>query len=733
MNGARPGSGSTSESFADLVSFGGANTKRLQKMSLLDRRKAVEDDKRRKKAEEHNQVTGAYGMNTSAWDALESLKSPIGHSNSNGISQDSRVDSVGSHLSEFEASAPVNHKSRYPTTEFLEDDDPFDLKSLPKIANAPLTNDNDNGDDDFLGELGKPLSANVRDKMDPRFSEAIDPQNARGASSSIKVSAPRRDDPRDSAIACMVDMGFTDSDARRALANTDTGLDVHAAITNVLSKAHQNQRLSPSPALGIPPDNRREEDSGRSTPTTDIGQSFLKNANMLWSQGRKKVARAIEDFGREEDPTLPKWMRPDQSNQTLNPNRTEITEEAKALEMNHKQIRRPVTAGSTRPIRRGDVTDEVYTSPARRRQDTRLFETSSQVSRPSSVPNQLSTTRSTPPLQSPVTQNIDSRAQSPLLSMKPNAPIAKKEPIPIQPSFNFSQETLSPKAIDQLNTQREIGSAAFTRGDYSAAVHAYTIAIAQLPGNHVQSVVLWCNRALCLMKIGDPKAAIADCDAVLHLVGLNHSHSVQVNGQSKKLREYWAKAITRRAECLEQLERYADAYDAWDRAAVVGVGGLIAVEGKRRMENLITNTPFKRPVSTPARKVAKSTNGSRKTGEAVRQLRVAEQKAQEEDDQRFAFHENVATRTSTWKGGKENNLRALLGSLETILWPEVGWEKTKLVDLVQAKRVKVVYMRAIAKVHPDKLSADASVEQRMIASSVFTALNEAWEAFKKEL
>jgi len=56
-----------------------------------------------------------------------------------------------------------------------------------------------------------------------------------------------------------------------------------------------------------------------------------------------------------------------------------------------------------------------------------------------------------------------------------------------------------------------------------------------------------------------------------------------------------------------------------------------------------------------------------------------------------------------WKSGKENNLRALVASLENVLWPELGWVKVGMRELVTPSQVKIRYTKAIAKVHPDKV------------------------------
>jgi len=53
---------------------------------------------------------------------------------------------------------------------------------------------------------------------------------------------------------------------------------------------------------------------------------------------------------------------------------------------------------------------------------------------------------------------------------------------------------------------------------------------------------------------------------------------------------------------------------------------------------------------------------------------------------------------------KEANIRALIASLETVLWPELGWVKVGMHELVTPSQVKIRYTKAIAKVHPDKVS-----------------------------
>lgn len=84
-----------------------------------------------------------------------------------------------------------------------------------------------------------------------------------------------------------------------------------------------------------------------------------------------------------------------------------------------------------------------------------------------------------------------------------------------------------------------------------------------------------------------------------------------------------------------------------------------------------------------------------------------------------------------WAAGKEGNLRALLSSLQLILWPECGWQQVTLTDLITSISVKKVYYKATLCVHPDKVQQKgASLHQKFIAEKVFDLLKEAWKKFE---
>ena len=51
----------------------------------------------------------------------------------------------------------------------------------------------------------------------------------------------------------------------------------------------------------------------------------------------------------------------------------------------------------------------------------------------------------------------------------------------------------------------------------------------------------------------------------------------------------------------------------------------------------------------------------------------------------------------------QDNIRALLSTLHTVLWEGSGWKAPQMTDLVEAGKVKKQYMKANLIIHPDKV------------------------------
>lgn len=55
----------------------------------------------------------------------------------------------------------------------------------------------------------------------------------------------------------------------------------------------------------------------------------------------------------------------------------------------------------------------------------------------------------------------------------------------------------------------------------------------------------------------------------------------------------------------------------------------------------------------------------------------------------------------------QDNIRALLSTLHTVLWEGSGWNPPNMTDLVETNKVKKQYMKANLIVHPDKVGLHA--------------------------
>lgn len=215
------------------------------------------------------------------------------------------------------------------------------------------------------------------------------------------------------------------------------------------------------------------------------------------------------------------------------------------------------------------------------------------------------------------------------------------------------------------------------------------------------------------IKIGEPKAAVTDTDAAIALIGPSKGESEMVdlkNGDAAKpMRDYYGKALVRKAEALEHMEKWSEAAAVWRQAVESGHGGATAIQGRQRAEQAAKPKPAAAPVRkpTPAKPATKSAAavraGAQAEKAAVDKLRAQNAAAERLDDERFQLADAVDGKINGWRGGKQDNLRALLGSLDTVLWPETGWKKISMADLVLPNKVKIQYMKGIAKVHPDKV------------------------------
>lgn len=381
---------------------------------------------------------------------------------------------------------------------------------------------------------------------------------------------------------------------------------------------------------------------------------------------------------------------------------------------------------------------------------------------------------------------------------------------PPQPPRAYTT-TIPLSVLTTSTSHKSVGTEAFKRGDFPVALVAYTRALSALPPEHILRVPILTNVALVRSKVGELRDAIKACEEAVVIVrrfvggtsgdeggggGVEEMSftdfdektpvevmmgkvSVLVQGDggatsngdlptSVDLVEGLSKAFRRRAEALEGLEKWETARCTWEvllgaEWAGAGVKGE-AVKGMGRCRRMVDGgdvvgsglgsqptPPNPRAHPRPKPRSTPESSTSPPPSAALTALRSTHNAQQIEDAARLACKDAVDARLTAWKSGRECNIRALLTSLdETILWPELGWRKVGMAEVVSKGQVKGAYVRAIAKVHPDKVSVvfwgvvhnfmfgtqlnagNTTVEQRTIANGVFGALNEAWNAFQQQ-
>ncbi|KAF2291348.1 hypothetical protein GH714_023081 [Hevea brasiliensis] len=105
-----------------------------------------------------------------------------------------------------------------------------------------------------------------------------------------------------------------------------------------------------------------------------------------------------------------------------------------------------------------------------------------------------------------------------------------------------------------------------------------------------------------------------------------------------------------------------------------------------------------------------------RVAKAVADMNQRDVQTQHEQEERHRIADKMDAEIKRWAAGKEGNMRALLSSLQHVLWPDCGWEPVSLTDLITSASVKKVYRKATLCVHPDKVQQKgATVEQKYTA------------------
>ncbi|KAJ8454245.1 hypothetical protein ONZ51_g13140 [Trametes cubensis] len=376
--------------------------------------------------------------------------------------------------------------------------------------------DNQSSDeDDILGDLSKPV-----EKLAARQSSARNtpsPQPPHSGQRSRAVSPPPH------VLGQIVEMGFSIQQARVALAATDTGLDVQAALDMLLSNdLHANQATSVTTVLMRKRDHYRRANSSvpptRSPPQTqrpardrparegplsaeaqknlqeqadkllaqasEIGLNMFNRANAFWKEGKERVQRAYEEraatAGSSRQTTAPgvgrggrpKWMqgaaedehRPD----TTHTGSFRDDEEEVPSPPRRQQAKQPPPRAPEQPPAE---------SPASRLKVGNLFSDD-----PPAV--YVSPFRRKGTSRTQTAENTPAASPAPPAQRATPSPAPARAPSPI-PLVQRRTVSASPSAIAESAKHKAAGTEKFKLGQYAEAESLYSAAIRALPESHL--------------------------------------------------------------------------------------------------------------------------------------------------------------------------------------------------------------------------------------------------------
>lgn len=284
--------------------------------------------------------------------------------------------------------------------------------------------------------------------------------------------------------------------------------------------------------------------------------------------------------------------------------------------------------------------------------------------------------------------------------------------------------------------ERKQGNYYFNKGQFSESESAYTLAINSLPVGHGDVVLLSNNRAAARLKQGKYQDCLTDCSTAIDVARKHMQNNLPISpimsATSTNMKAQLIKALHRKACALEGLRLFEAAIQVYEEyVRLDGSRSAQVTQGIMRCQQALLDSKKKQQQQSqwkPATSANDATTAfpdidfnmfipkkDQKTqaqldeinnSKAVKEMRDREKKKEAEDAERLENEDKVNAQISVWKTGKDKNLRALLGSLELILWPGVQWKGVMMSELLDPRKCKLTYMKAIAKVHPDKVFSD---------------------------
>jgi hypothetical protein len=169
------------------------------------------------------------------------------------------------------------------------------------------------------------------------------------------------------------------------------------------------------------------------------------------------------------------------------------------------------------------------------------------------------------------------------------------------------------------------------------------------------------------------------------------------------------------------------------RATQSAPPGASAVNPNKKKEVGISLDPANaagKSASVQAAVQARVSEMKQSQAKAVNEIREREAQKKAEEAEEDLVRRKLEPKLKAWseEHGKKKQLRALLATLHTILWPGADWKQVSIGDLLDDSKVKRCFHKASRVVHPDK-THHLGPEERFMAKRIFDALSQAKNEF----
>ncbi|QPG76405.1 hypothetical protein FOA43_003794 [Brettanomyces nanus] len=528
-------------------------------------------------------------------------------------------------------------------------------------------------------------------------------------------------DLRDGALAELIDMGFPIEGANMALDSTGSGHDIDGAISFLMSEAHDESKVATHSSHIHKHKNHMDKEEDFGTVMNDLSNEFISRASILFRSGKKKIREGIELYKHqqyEKADNQPAWMKNQATYKAQSQSVAGGDDEQELLPEDIRNITEHQRERDRAFRRDREYTFDNKTEKRKKQAPVLPPHRKSKVKVPSREQSELhDVTAAAAPA-------LDEKNNQSLVDITGNS-------LPPVSSTLVDSSALSYSVESAYTTEKSRAAESFKVGDFPKALSFYQSALDALPEGHALRIIMLSNISTVYEKLGNAKDQLA-----FSVKGLDQIASIcpDFSGMTdikiekdKSLSLFWIKLLSRKAEALEHLEKFRDSLDSYNQLLSHGVSNKSIMDGRKRCMDVLHPRPRKKAMPKSARVNSKMPD----TYDTMKRVQEKERLEEREENERFILHDEVEGILEHWIHGNENNIRALLAGLHEVLWPELNWKPVSMSDLVLDKKVKIVYMKAVSRVHPDKIGREVNTERKMIANNVFITLNEAWEKYKE--